>query len=87
MRTNPGRRIQVDDEIEDAARPVRRHKGEDANVAEARATWEPIVCPACDADHPTTAGIRLKRAGAGIEARCSECGSVAARYIAGVWSS
>lgn len=76
-------------EEEDEFEPIRVRKVRmrTDNLDDARAAWEPVVCPRCGEDHPDTSRVRLRRTTNGIEARCSACGAVAARYAAGVWSS
>lgn len=86
MRGYRGYDASLDDELEIEARPARRANG-GASVRDARNAWEPIVCPDCGADHPDTGSVRLKRTGNGIEARCDQCNSIAAHYVAGVWSA
>lgn len=87
MRTNRGRAADLYDDSQDDTRRARRPKPGGADLAEARAAWEPIVCPSCGTDHSDVLSIRLRRAGRAIEARCSGCGAIAARYAAGVWNS
>lgn len=87
MRSNRGRAADVDDGVEFDGRGGRRSKADSPDLDEARESWEPIVCPECGTDHPNTLSVRLKRTGREIEARCSECGAIAARYTSGVWSS
>ncbi|MBX6343199.1 MAG: hypothetical protein IRY97_12125 [Thermomicrobiaceae bacterium] len=86
MRSNRSRAF-LADALELESRPLRRGKSAGVDLSEARRAWEEIVCPHCNADHPDTLTVRMRRVGSEIEARCSHCGGVAARYIDGVWSS
>lgn len=87
MRTNYERNASIESDAGYAPRPARRAKGVVASLDQARSSWEPVICPECGADHSSTLTIRMKRSGQGIDARCSDCGAIAARYVAGVWSS
>lgn len=87
MRTNRGWTADSDSDMEYSGRSMRRIKSGAADLDEAREAWEPIVCPACGAEHPDTLSVRLKRSGRQVQARCSDCGAVAARYASGVWTS
>ncbi len=66
-------------------RPTARRDA--SSPEEARRWWEPVVCPRCGREHLTTRTVRLRRAGGTIEARCTGCGSVAAVFTGGVWTS
>jgi hypothetical protein len=87
MRGNRGRGVGLDDMVDAEMRPVRRHSGGSAKLEDARAAWEPTVCPACGVEHFDTVTVRMKRSSTGIEARCGDCGAVAAHYVDGLWSS
>jgi RNase P subunit RPR2 len=67
---------------------ISRRKAESApSVSSVRNEWEPTVCPECGTEHPDTSNVRVRRTGQDYEARCLACGTVAARYIGGIWSS
>ncbi|CCF84462.1 hypothetical protein [Nitrolancea hollandica] len=87
MRGDDGHVVDVDPGFDRAARAARRSKGDPADLDRARDDWEPTVCAGCGQDHPEPWSVRLKRAGSDVEARCSACGGLAARYSTGVWSS
>ncbi|MDI3339481.1 MAG: hypothetical protein QJR03_02995 [Sphaerobacter sp.] len=76
-----------DDGVEPDVRTARRARAGSPDLDDARDLWEPIVCPACGAEHPDTVSVRLRRTGGSIEARCADCGAVAARFTGGLWSS
>lgn len=87
MRRNRGLARDDDGAMASGVRSVRRARASSNDLELARELWEPIVCPECGTDHPDTVAIRLKRTGNSIEARCSDCGAVAARFTAGLWTS
>jgi len=79
--------VMYEDEEEFEPVRARRNRARQERLDDARATWEPVVCWQCGAEHRDTSRVRLRRTTHVIEARCSLCGAVAARYAAGVWSS
>lgn len=87
MRHKRGQSVPFDLESEAPVRTRRRSQPSGSGIDAAREAWEPIACPECGTDHPDTVAIRLKRTGRDITARCADCGTVAARFIAGVWTS
>ena len=87
MKSRRGRALTEDVEPDHAGRLPRRSRTTAPDIEEARLAWEPVVCPECGTDHPDTVAIRLRRSGPEVEARCSDCGAVAARYTDGVWSA
>lgn len=89
MKRQRGHRLDVMFEEEEDFEPVRvrKNRARNESMDDARAAWEPVVCSQCGEDHPDTSRVRLRRTTHGIEARCSVCGAVAARYAAGVWTS
>lgn len=87
MRGDDGHMADVDPSFDRSARSARRSRGDYVDLGQARNDWEPTVCAGCGRDHPGLRSVRLKRAGNDIEARCSSCGGLAARYSTGVWSS
>jgi len=87
MKSRRGRALREDVETAHGGRTLRRTRPTAPDVDEARLVWEPVVCPGCGIEHPDTVSVRLRRSGPEIEARCSDCGAVAARYTVGVWSA
>lgn len=87
MRHDRGSIHDTDGHTPPGLRAVRRARASSPDLELARDLWEPIVCPECGTDHPDTVSVRLKRTRSSIEARCSECGAVAARFTAGLWTS
>ena len=87
MKSRRGRALQEDVDTGHGGRTLRRSRPATPDVDEARLAWEPVVCPECGTDHSDTVSVRIRRSGPEIEARCSDCGAVTARYTAGVWSA
>lgn len=87
MKSRRGRVLEQDLQAGHGARTARRSRPSTPDVDEARLAWEPVVCPECGIDHPDPISVRLRRSGPEIEARCSDCGAVTARFTAGVWSA
>ncbi|MCX7623603.1 MAG: hypothetical protein RMK01_08995 [Thermomicrobium sp.] len=75
------------DAVGRASRHRRLARRDAVSLEDARRLWEPVVCPACGARHVDTRSVRLRRAGRTVEARCGACGTVAAVYAHGVWTS
>ena len=76
-----------DDDLELVDRSTRHHGSGAPRERDARDAWEPIICPNCGGDHRDAGRIRLRRVGNELEACCVDCGSVAARFVDGVWSA
>lgn len=76
-----------DDDLDQLERPIRHHASRAPRERDARDAWEPIICPSCGGDHPDATRIRFRRSGSEFMARCTDCGSIAARFVDGVWSA
>jgi RNase P subunit RPR2 len=87
MREDRGRQRDVDEFVDFESRYARRKVEAAPNLSSVRGEWEPTVCPQCGTEHPDTSNVRVRRSGQEFEARCTACGTIAARYVAGVWSS
>ncbi len=87
MRGDRGRQRDIDVFVEPEPRSARRKAEAAPNISSVRDEWEPTVCSDCGTEHPDTTNVRVRRSGQEYEARCLVCGTIAARYIAGVWSS
>lgn len=87
MRGDRGRQWDSDIYVDPEPRISRRKTESAPSVSSVRYEWEPTVCPQCGAEHPDASNVRIRRAGQEFEARCLACGTVAARYVDGFWSS
>ncbi len=87
MRGDRGRQRESDVYVEPEPRITRRKVESAFSVSSVRSLWEPTVCPECGTEHPDTSNVRIRKDGEEFEARCLTCGTVAARFVDGIWSS
>lgn len=87
MRGNRGQRSDFDPRVEPEPRLARRKVEGAPSFNDVRNRWELIICPECGTDLPDMSSVRIRRTGQDYEARCQTCGAIAARFVAGVWSS